>query len=180
MKLKSKCFIGLGGAGRNALVSFIEKEENAEFFLFDTESTCEDDLILEYEGKYSEQIVDLENLDAITNQFSKDKSYVLLASLSYSEFRKKASTALVKHIASYFSKNNYDFKIVLTTPVIFEYNAEHHLIINEIKLEIESLGDTIIVNLDEYLKKYGDFGLSYFAKFHYIAWKHNINKFKSN
>ena len=33
MKLKKKCFIGLGGAGRNALVSFIEKEENAEFIL---------------------------------------------------------------------------------------------------------------------------------------------------
>jgi len=177
MKLKKKCFIGLGGAGRNALVSFIEKEENAEFILFDTESTSEDDIILEYESKYSEHIVDLDKLDAIMNLFSKDKSYVLLASLSYSEFRKKTGTTLVKHIASYFSKNKYDFTMVLTTPIIFEYNAEHHLIINKIKLELESLGDTIIVNLDEYLKKYGDYGFGYFAKFHYIAWKHKINKF---
>ncbi|SNR50995.1 hypothetical protein SAMN06265371_104143 [Lutibacter agarilyticus] len=176
MKLKKKCFIGLGGAGRNALVYFIEKEKNAEFMLFDAECTTKDDKILDYEGKYSEQIVNIEKLDAITNQFSKDKSYVLLASLSYSEFRKKASTALVKHIALYFYKNNYDFKIVLTTPLIFEYNAVQHLKINKIKLEIESLGETIIVNLDEYLKKYGDYDLVHFTKFHYIAWKNVINK----
>lgn len=76
----------------------------------------------------------------------------------------------------YFYKNNYDFKIVLTTPIIFEYNAGHHLIIHKLKSEIESLGETIIVNLDEYLKKYGDYGFGHFTKFHYIAWKKVINK----
>ena len=174
MKLKKKCFIGLGGAGRNALVSFIENEEDAEFILFDTESTSEDDIILEYESKYSEHIVDLNKLNAILNQFSKDKSYVLLASISYSDFRKKTGTELIRRFAGYFYIKNYDFTMVLTTPVIFEYNAEHHLIINKIRLAIESLGETIIINLDEYLKKYGDFGLGYFSKFHYIAWKKRI------
>ncbi len=176
MKLKKKCFIGLGGAGRNALISFIENEKDAEFILFDTEKTSEDDLLMEYESKYSEHIVDLEKLNAVLNQFSKDKSYVLLASLSYSEFRKKTGTELIKRFASYFYIKNYDFTMVLTTPIIFEYNAEQHLIINKIKLEIESLGDTIIVNLDEYLKKYGDYGFGHFTKFHYIAWKKEVNK----
>ena len=174
MKLKKKCFIGLGGAGRNALVSFIESEENAEFMLLDTQKTEEHDVLKKYESKYSEQVVNLEQLEDIFNQFPKEKSYVLLASLSYSEYRKTTGTELVRQLAAFFFKNKYDYAIVLTTPVIFEYTIEQHKLINKMKLEIKSLGETIIINLDEYLKKYGNNNLSFFTKFHYIAWKHKI------
>ncbi len=164
METKKKCFIGLGGAGKNSLKPFLENEKNADFLVIDTE-TYDD---------YNCKWITPENTKEIVDYFNKDKDYIFLLGLSYLPNRVKTGVKLMKMIGKFLQKQNQSFTMILGLPFSFEYNVKGLFYLNKLRTELENLATkTIIINSDEFQKKYGEEEINILSHFHYLGWKNS-------
>ncbi len=160
--MKKRCFVGLGGAGKNSLKPFLEKEKNAKYLVIDNET---------YEDYHCEWI-NSENKQAIVQYFEKDYDFIFLLGLSYSETKEKTGVKLMRLIGNLLKSQNRDFTMVLGLPFAFEYGIKRQQELKELRKELKSLApNTIIVDTDKISKKYRNNGFSILSQFHYLTWK---------
>ncbi len=162
--MKKRCFVGLGGAGKNSLNLFFKNEKKADFLVIDEgfDALCD----------YQQIDCKSETQQNILKYFEQNCSYVFLLGLSYSKNKHRTGVRLMKMIGEFLNQKNKPFIMILGLPFAFEYGKTSKPQIDKLRQELECLAPkTLIADLEVFQKKYGNKEISMMCDFHYMIWQ---------